>query len=95
MEIAILASMADANTWPPAKWEECSRILGPLALEGTRRFIHRCRYICWQIIFVSVNMFIDIDEYNSNYICRCPKSMNIIYICRFGPGINDYMSRPI
>jgi hypothetical protein len=40
--------------------------------------------------FIGSNTFIGIDEYNSNYIRRYPKPMNIFYIHRCGPGIDEY-----
>jgi hypothetical protein len=40
---------------------------------------------------VCVNIFDGTDEYNLNYICRYPKSMNIVYVCRFGPATDKYM----
>jgi hypothetical protein len=35
------------------------------------------------------------DEYNSNYIRQNPKPTNIVYVHRFGPGTDEYMSRPV
>jgi hypothetical protein len=41
------------------------------------------------------DLFIGINEYNSNYIRRYPKLTNIVYIHRFGLSTDKYMGRPV